>query len=145
VSDLFDVLKIMTSGYASFDYEPDGYKENHIVKVDFLLNKNPVEELSTLVPKSRSKEFAKRMCSRIKESLPPQQFAIVIQGSIHGKVVAREEIDALRKDVTAKLYGGDSTRAQKLLARQKEGKERMRMIGKIPVTRDSLIKILRTS
>lgn len=145
VTDLFDVLKTMTSGYASFDYEPDGYKETHILKVDFLLNKKPIEELSSLVPRSKSREFAKRMCVRIKESLPPQQFSIVIQGSIHGKIVAREEIEALRKDVTADLYGGDITRAQKLLNLQKAGKERMRMIGKIPITRDSLIKILRTS
>lgn len=143
VIDLFEVLKNITSGYASFDYEEAGYQENKIVKVDFSLNGKPIHELSTLVPKASSKEFAKRMCQRIKENLTPQQFKIDIVGLVQKRPVARASIEALRKDVTAKLYGGDLTRAQKLLSQQKKGKERLRMIGKIPVTRESFIKILR--
>lgn len=143
VIDLFEVLKNITSGYASYDYEDAGHQVNSIVKLDFVLNGKPVDELSTLVPKSKSREYAKRMCQKIKENLPPQQFKISIQAYINGKTVASEKIEALRKDVTAKLYGGDLTRAQKLLAHQKKGKERLRMIGKIPVSRESFIKILR--
>lgn len=144
ILDFYDQLKVITSGYASFDYEESEYIESPIVKVNFLLNGKLIEELTSLVHKNKSYNYAKAVCKKLKDNLPPQLFKIAIQGAIGTKIIARETMDALRKDVTAKLYGGDVTRAQKLLARQKEGKARLRMIGDIQVERDTFIKILKT-
>lgn len=143
IVDFCDQLKSITSGYASFDYEDIGYEETNLARLDILLNDCPVEELSQIVHVTRTKSIGHHMCMRLKETLPQQQFAIKIQAAIGKKIVSREDLKALRKDVTAKLYGGDRTRRTKLLDRQKEGKDRMRSIANIQIPRDCFIRILR--
>lgn len=114
-----------------------------MVKLGFLLNGNEVEEMTTIVHANKARQVGIRICERLKDTIPQHMFVIAIQAIVGGKIVARENIKALRKDVTAKLYGGDITRRMKLLAKQKEGKKRMRMIGNISVPRDTFIKVLR--
>jgi len=123
IVDFCDQLKSVSSGFASFDYEDAGYQLTELVRLDILLNENIIEELSQIVHLSRARSLGGHMCLRLKETLPPAQFAIKIQAAIGKKIVGREDLKALKKDVTAKLYGGDRTRRDKLLARQKEGKE----------------------
>ncbi|XP_072519417.1 translation factor Guf1, mitochondrial [Salminus brasiliensis] len=143
VVDFYDQLKSMSSGYASFDYEAAGYEPAELIKIDFLLNGRPVEELTTIVHKDRAYSMGKAMCERLKESIPRQMFEIAVQASIGSKIIARETIKAYRKDVLAKCYGGDITRKMKLLKRQAEGKKKMRRIGNVEVPKDAFIHILK--
>ncbi|BAP00883.1 GTP-binding protein [Mycoplasmopsis californica HAZ160_1] len=145
VVDFFDRLKSSTKGYASFEYDLFGYKETDLVKVDILLNGDKIDAFTIITHKDNAYARARDLCVKLKDAIPRQNFEVPVQAAIGGKIIARETIKAYRKDVTAKLYGGDVTRRQKLLKKQKEGKKRMKMLGSVEVPQDAFLKILKTN
>ena len=143
VFDFYDKLKTISKGYASFDYTPLDYRRSDLVKLDVLLNSESVDAFSSLIHRTKAVQFGKRMCSKLKDILPKQQFKIAIQAAIGAKIVARENISALRKDVTAKCYGGDISRKRKLLEKQKKGKKKMREVGNVQVPQKAFLDVLK--
>ena len=143
VVDFFDSLKSRTKGYASLDYEPDSYRESQLVKLDILMNAVPVDAFSSIIHRAKADEHGRKMCAKLKELIPRQMFDVPIQAAIGGRIVARETVKARRKDVLAKCYGGDISRKRKLLEKQKEGKKKMKQIGRVEVPQEAFISALR--
>ena len=139
VIDFFDQMKSRTQGYASLDYEPVGYERSDLVRVDILLNNEPVDAFCTIVHRDKAYDYGKKMVEKLKEIIPRQQFDVPIQAAIGSRIISRQTVKAYRKDVTAKLYGGDISRKKKVLAKQKEGKKRMKNIGRVELPSDAFI------
>jgi GTP-binding protein LepA len=145
VLDFFDQLKSASSGYASMSYEPLGFRPGDLIKLQILLLGEPAEALSTIVHRSEGHRVGAIICKKLKDVIPKQQFQIPIQAALGAKVVARETLSALRKDVTGYLYGGDVTRKNKLLDKQKKGKKRMKQMGKVTLTQEAFLSVLKRS
>ena len=143
IYDFFDALKSRSRGYASLDYELKGYVRSDLVKLDILINRETVDALSFIVFKDSAYDRGRKMCERLKEEIPRHLFEIPIQAAVNGKIIARETVKAMRKDVLAKCYGGDISRKKKLLEKQKEGKKRMRQIGTVEVPQEAFMSVLK--
>jgi GTP-binding protein LepA len=143
VFDFYDRLNSVSKGYASFDYSPIGYKQSDLVKMDILLNGDQVDALSALIHKDNAYSLGKKICEKLRQLIPRQQFDIAIQAALGAKIISRETVKALRKDVTAKCYGGDISRKRKLLEKQKKGKKKMRQIGNVEVPQSAFLAVLK--
>ena len=144
IVDFYDKLKTVTQGYGSLDYELTDYRESDLVKLDILVNGEKVDALSVIVHKERARDLAVQICDRLQREIPRHQFKIAIQGAIGGKIISRSTVNAFRKDVTAKCYGGDITRKRKLLEKQKKGKKRMKMVGSVMIPQSAFVAVLRS-
>jgi GTP-binding protein LepA len=143
VSQFYDQLKSVSSGFASFDYELSDYRAVEAVRLDILVAREPVDALSQIVVKEKAYPMGKALVEKLKESIPRQQFEVALQASIGGKIISAERIPPFRKDVTAKLYGGDRTRKDKLLDKQKKGKQRMKRVGKVDIPQEAFLSVLK--